>query len=320
MTGPVFYAFIMSFSRRTARLTGYAVVLLVLGSLVGLGAFMRRDAVRGPLILVHFPELATLSAGDPVVEQGVTIGAVEHIILKDGQAVATLRFHHHRTFSADTRFLNLSHSLMGARKVWVIPGTSPEPLDAASVQRGAFAPGLPETLHRVHELVEKITVLRTAADSLLGTEGLARLMGPLDAAHASLEAIAHSVEKGTAAVRAGLEGVTASAQAATRIAATLRTASPAAAQALGRADTLLAAAVRTETTLATALTSLETLVTTLSDTTTGPWGAGRLVNDRALYDSLLTAVRALDQTTRALKAGGLDDEFRIKPRLIKPRL
>ncbi len=305
----------MPFSRRTARLTGYAVVVLVLGALVWLGMFMLRDAVRGPLIWVHFPELGTLSAGDPVVEQGVTVGAVERIILKGGHAHTALRFHHHRTFPVDTRFLNISHSLMGARKVWVIPGTTAEPLDAAAVQRGTFAPGLPETLHRVNELVEKVVALRATADSLLAPDGAARLMEPLDAAHAFLETIAHSVEEAAAAVEAGLEGVTTSAQAATRIAATVRAASPAATRARARTDTLLAATGQAEATIAAALTSLETLAAVLNDTTTGPLGAGRLVHDRAVYDSVLTLVRALDQTTRALKAGGLGDGFRINPRL-----
>ncbi len=300
----------MPFPRRAARLTGYAVVMSFLVAGVCFGVFLFRDAVRGPLVRVHFPELATLAEGDPVVERGVTIGRVERITLTAGRPQATLRFFHHRVFPTDTRFVNLSHSLMGARKVWVIPGTSPASLDITQVQKGAFAPGLPETMHTVEELVARLAILRTTADSLLAAGAATALLEPLDAAHGLLNRVAASVEAGAATLDEGRDALRSAAHAAERMAHAVRDASPAADSAAGRVRALLQASVHAEATLAEALTTLESLAIALDDTTAG----GRLLNDRGAYDSLLMAVRARGSVTRARKSGGRGDDNRIRPR------
>lgn len=304
----------MPFSRRAARLTGYAVVVLVLAAGACFGAFLMRDAVRGPLVWVRFPELATLSEGDPVVSQGVAVGVVERITLAEGRPLTALRFFSHRSFPADTRFDNLSHSLMGARKVWVTPGTSSTALDLTQVQAGTFVPGLPETMHKVEALVRRVALLRTAADSLLAAGGATTLWEPLDAAHDLMTTLAASVEDGAATLHAGVAAMRSATHATERIAALTRAASPATDTAVARTQTRLTAARHAEASLANALTTLESLTGTLRDTAY-VLGAGRLLDDSRMYDSLVHVVHALDAVTRSLKAGGLGDDIKINPRL-----
>jgi hypothetical protein len=60
------------------------------------------------------------------------------------------------------------------------------------------------------------------------------------------------------------------------------------------------------------LSRLETLAATLqSDTGV----AGRLLADRALYDSLTRGVETLTRLSRALEDEGLGDSAKIRPRL-----
>lgn len=306
-----------STARRSARLTGYLVVILCLGMLAGFGIFLVRDAARGPLVWVRFPELATLSEGDPVVERGVAVGRVERITLRDGRPHAGLRFFHHRDFPADTRFVNLSHSLMGARTVWMIPGSSPAPLDLARPHRGEFAPGLPETLHKVDALVARVRLLRTTADSLLSAGAAAGLLEPLDAAHALLNTVAASVNAAAITLDNGIASLRAAGHAADHITGAVRSASSEADTAAARTRALLAASAHAEATIAAALTSLESLTATLQDSssTADDLSFGRLLNDRSLHDSLLHMVQTLGAITRTLKAGGLGEDITIRPRL-----
>ena len=118
-----------------ARPVGYVLVLAVLIGFILAAAFLFHEVTRSPRIIrVHFPEIATLGEGDPVVQGGVPVGKVVSIRLPpphspSHDAMVEIELFHHRPLAADARFLNFSHSLMGARKVWIVPGISPLPLD-----------------------------------------------------------------------------------------------------------------------------------------------------------------------------------------------
>jgi ABC-type transporter Mla subunit MlaD len=301
-------------STQTARILGYS---LVLGTLVLLGllaTFLIREAAHtGRTIRVRFPEIATLSQGDPVVERGVTVGKVRRIALTEGgEPVAELQIFDHRFLAADTRFTNVSHSLMGARKVWMQPGTSPLPLDEAVVQAGFFVPGLPETLHKVSALTDGVRQLQAETDRLFDDQG--SLAGPLalqrqlDEALRALEEMSRTLEGAAAGLRSGMAALTAAGD---RTAGGLRGAEPGLDRARLRIETLLASFEKTEASLVEALAQTERLAAAANDTT----GAGRLLTDRAAYEGLVKSLETLVAATRLLKLEGLGDEMKIRPRL-----
>lgn len=300
-------------SRSLARWVGYAVISGVLGVVVAVLGLSLGAKAKTTEVLVRFPELATLREGDAVVENGVSVGEVEAIALSEGRPVVTLRLHHHRTLAADTRFLNLSHSLMGARKVWLVPGTSPAALDPAELHEGEFVPGLPETLHKVDSLVSVVARLRATTDTLIVAGGAgAALLGPLEGALAGLDDLSARLDEGARALRTGLNTVDHAARRAAALTTSARAGEPSLDTAHARSRALLASAARAETTLAAALDALEGRLAALADTSR--MGAGRLLNDRALYDSLTRGLNTLKDLTHMLKRGGLGDDIKIKPR------
>jgi ABC-type transporter Mla subunit MlaD len=288
--------------------------------LIGLvlaAAFLVREVARSPrLIRVHFPEIATLSPGDPVVQGGVQVGAIESIRLDSSgagtDALVTLELFHHRPLARDARFLNFSHSLMGARKVWILAGASPHPLDESKVQKGLFAPGLAETLHKVDSLVVVIARLRDQTERLLTEDN--PLRSPVAAARL-LDTAAHRLNHLTgrlasarAALLTSLQGLNSAAEQTRR---GVRAAEPPARTALLRARDLVDALESVQENLDTLLTRLEKITALAGDST----AAGRLLYEDAAYAKLEKSVRLLEKTARLMEKDGLADSIKIRPKL-----
>jgi ABC-type transporter Mla subunit MlaD len=301
-----------------ARLLGYAILGGALVAAVMFAAFVVSEIARPDRIVrVEFPEIATLSEGDPVVENGVEVGKVRSIRLAPPPARARveLELFHHRPLSRDTRFVNFSHSLMGARKVWVVPGSlnpSRDPLDESGVQAGLFAPGLAETLHKVDSLTLRVAGLRAETERLLTGDNpvLAPLEAQrrLEAAARSFDALAAKLGDAQASLGSGLGRLQSFARTLDRDA---REAGPRLDTAFARADLLLGSVRRVQNDLDTALARAAALAAMARDSA----GAGRLLHDDAAYVRLRQSVRLLEQATRLLQKDGLGDSVKIKPRL-----
>jgi ABC-type transporter Mla subunit MlaD len=250
-----------------------------------------------------------------VVENGVPVGRIRSLELDGDSPVAELQLFHDRFLAEDTRFVNFSHSLMGARKVWMLPGASARPLDETAIQDGLFAPGLPETLHKVNTLVEKVAEWREQADRLLVDtgfeEGTSRspfaAQQALEEALQSLGALSASLDGASAALQAGLAAVTPTGD---RIADGLRGAEAGLDGAVRRSRGLLRSLQGSEAEITALLDQAERIAGALENTT----GAGRLLTDRTLYESLVENVEALTAAARLLRADGLGDSLKVRPR------
>ena len=301
-----------------ARPIGYALVAAVLVGLFLAGAFLTHEITRSPRIIrVHFPEIATLGEGDPVVQGGVPVGKVTSIRLPaedspDRDALVEIELFHHRPLAQDATFLNFSHSLMGARKVWIVPGRSPLPLDESRIQEGLYQPGLAETLHRVDSLVFLIARLRAETDRLLTEDN--PLKSPLaaarrlDSAAMRLDQITGRLESARAALEAGLTGFS---SAANQIRQGVRAAEPPLHASLQNARQLLTAVESVQKNLDSLLVRVEKITAMAGDST----GAGKLLNTSVAYDQLEQSVRLLEKTARFMTKEGLADSVKIKPRL-----
>jgi ABC-type transporter Mla subunit MlaD len=300
-----------------ARPVGYAAVLAVLLFTGLAAAFLVREAAREPRVIrVHFSEIATLGEGDPVVQGGVPVGAVRSIRLAPlpsgaTDAVVEIELFHHRFVARDARFLNFSHSLMGARKVWLLPGASTVPLDESALQPGVFAPGLAETLHKVDSLVPVIVRLRDQAERLLTEDNPLRspvaAARRLEAAVLALDRVAASLDTARAALEPALRGFSSAGQ---RTGRNVRAAEPPLQAALLEGQKLLAAVESVQRNLDTVLTRVEKAGALAGDSA----GMGRLLHDGSAYDKLEQSVRVLERVARLMERDGLDS-LKIKPRL-----
>jgi ABC-type transporter Mla subunit MlaD len=302
-------------SRNTARILGYSLILGVFLLLFFLAAFFLREAAHtGRTIRVHFPEIATLSEGDPVVENGVAVGKVRRISLDGDRPVAELQLFRHRALPEDTRFVNLSHSLMGARKVWIVPGNSSRPLDESLVQPGSFVPGLPETLHKVSGLVERVTRLRAEVEAL--DSGKVSLFAPLavrqrlDNALRILTALSASLDRSATSLQSGTAKL---AETGKRATGALRGAESGLDTATARVGNMLAAFEDAEAGIGAALSHIERLASVANDSA----GMGKLLTDSTAYELLIQSVETLNQMTRQLRREGLGDSAKIRPRTRK---
>jgi hypothetical protein len=301
--------------RTLARPLGYLLVAGVLVLAVFFGVFVVREfRDPGTRVRVRFAEIATLSEGDPVVENGVAAGRVESIRLDSIGAVVTLKLDRRALPPSDTRFVNFSHSLMGARKVWVRPGASPLPLDTSRVQEGVYVPGLPETLHKVRVLNERLAAWREASNKLLGggdSAAVLRAVGAMERVFARLAAMDTSMESAAGDLHkgvAGLSGFEAKGSAAAR------RAGPEVASAAKRVAQARASMAGLESELSVSLARLEAMAAAI-DADTGI--AYKLLADRKLYDSLVGGMENLTALARRFRDEGLSDSVKIRPRLRK---
>jgi ABC-type transporter Mla subunit MlaD len=312
-----------------ARLVGYSVVFVFLGGMIGIAVFAVRDSMSmAPQVQVEFEEMSTLGVGDPVVLNGVAIGKIESIELKADRAVTRLRFFSHRSFASDTRFYNISHSLMGARKVWVVPGNSTEDLDLTQKHSGVFVPGLPETLHKVDGLVARVAHLREEAEGMFieasmspqpGALAQGRAAGPMKAfaslenAHAGMARLSEALAQADLLLRQAVAVLSSAAEGGMTATAFIREGAPATDSALARAEQFHVMLAASEGPLNEALTLLESLNKLAADSS----GAGRFLSDDREYGRLVATHRALDSLTKALRKGGLGDEMKINAGLKK---
>jgi ABC-type transporter Mla subunit MlaD len=314
-----------------ARLVGYAVVIASLVGLFLAGSFAVQEWTRPHRTLqIHFPEIATLSEGDPVVQAGVSVGKVISIRLPssagvvsknpgavhhtDREAVVTIELDHLRPMPEDTRFVNFSHSMMGARKVWVVLGSSTRALDESRIQEGVYRPGIAETMHRVDSLVVVIARIRVETERLLTEENPLRsplaAARVLDSATGALGRLTDRIESARAALEAGLTGFSSAARNASR---STRAAEPSVNRALLEAREMIRTVEGIQKNLVAVMTRVEKITALAGDTT----GTGRLLGSRKAYEDLEKSVRLLEKAAEVLTKDGLTDSMKVLPRMIR---
>ncbi len=243
---------------------------------------------------VAFPTASGLMGGDPVEVQGVPSGKVDEIRYEDGRAVVTLELSEEVSLREGARVAIENVGIMGQKLVAIDAGP-PEapPLDKQTTLHGTYQPGIPQLVAGLSGTFETFERLTVRIDSLLATfedetgtgllaslENTARVTDELaqllSENRAELRGSIHSFSNTMSALEQALVGregqVGALIDRSARAAARLDSSLTAWDRAVGRADSLLAAAQEGHGTL------------------------GRAMTDPALYEEALRAVRE----TRAL--------------------
>ena len=89
-------------------------------------------------INITFENVSGLQLDDDVSVRGLRKGFVKDIKLDDSNILVKISIDESVQLSIDTQFWLTAVDLMGAKKIEIIPGSSPEPLDVNVVQRGLF--------------------------------------------------------------------------------------------------------------------------------------------------------------------------------------
>ncbi len=285
------------------RIAGYFGVLIILGFAIWFSTFLIHEVRRYDRILrVQFPELGTLIVEDPVVRNGVPIGRVKSLTLQNGQALAELELFHRDFIPADSRFINFNHSLMGARMVVLLPGSSKNPLDEATIQTGFFADGVAESLRRVNDLLATVATIRAQIDQLTSGPNAAispALLNHLNDNALQLNRLALKVDQGGKSLRAGLESWVHAEYALQKGLTTVHSGMDSSEKQI---TTFLNSANAAEQQVDMLLSSAEKLLVGVQDST---GITHSLLNDPKVYDNIKTSLVVLDSALRILQGDGL---------------
>ncbi len=286
-----------------ARLTGYATILAILIFAVWLGRVFIHEAFHpSRIVQVRFDDLGTLRTQDPVVQRGAQVGSVKSVRLEDGQAIAEIELYRSGFLASDSHFMNFNYSLMGARKIVLVPGISPAPMDEEQIQEGVFISGVGESIQRIGELLKLLAAIRAETNRLfvgpeapLSPEQLNQMTKNLEA----LNAFTRRIDESGKSLKVGF---TAWNKMGTSLRTGLRSRRTDSAE--KKLTNVLNFTLKAEESADATLNQLEKLLASIQDST---GVASSLLSNRQTYEDLEKSLQLLQTTLGTLQNNGLRD-------------
>jgi phospholipid/cholesterol/gamma-HCH transport system substrate-binding protein len=136
---------------------------------------------------VWFPNIGTLSVGDPVSISGVNKGKVSAIDLHDGGVKVGIQLANDVVLRADAVFTIKNVGLMGERFIDVRTGSLSDVLPTGVIARGEYDTGIPEVMGLMGRMTEDVRDLVTAVRSTIGADTTLQRIAAITA---SLEQVA----------------------------------------------------------------------------------------------------------------------------------
>lgn len=120
-----------------------------------------------------FPQVGTLSIGDPVAVLGVNKGEVKAIKLVDDKVSVTVSLASGVRLKEDASMAVMNVGLMGERFVEVNPGKSDQPLNLKQPLTGTYDTGIPEVMGMMGDVLIQVQHLVAVLDGTFGESGKA---------------------------------------------------------------------------------------------------------------------------------------------------
>lgn len=267
-----------------------ATLVLVGGVLWFKGYTLQRDTYD---LVVYFPQASGLAKGDPVEVAGVVQGAVSSIQYEKGRARIELELNRTAELYQGTTAIIANYGIMGQKFVALDPGRlAAGRLDPAQPLTGRYDPGIGDmmtnvgtSLARADTLVSQLIRILAAFDSAGGAPALGRMVR-------NTEKITGDLADITADTREPLKRSLRNLDAGTReLNALLQEKSP---KLKGTIDNLERASARFDTLTIQVLALNRDVRTSLEQLNKTDNTAGALLQDRQLYDRLLSTVSRTD--------------------------
>ena len=100
-------------------------------------------------ITLIFEDVGTLQPQDPVTKQGLIIGSVASVAYHDKSALVVISFDNPILLRDSSRFINYNYSLMGERRLKIIPSKKGSYIKPGQEIRGEFELGISEAMHKM---------------------------------------------------------------------------------------------------------------------------------------------------------------------------
>jgi phospholipid/cholesterol/gamma-HCH transport system substrate-binding protein len=161
----------------TNRKNNIVVGLFVILSLLILlfGVYFLKEATPGQksdTYYARFPQVSTLQDGDPIKVNGVKMGKVDGIELKDNRVRVTLKLDKGVKLPKDSEIRIQNIGLMGERQIGILLGKSAESWPTGSELDGQLDAGIAEAMGIAGEVfVESETLVRSLHNIMDSTVG-----------------------------------------------------------------------------------------------------------------------------------------------------
>ena len=263
-----------------------AITLLIYGIIWIRGT---RFGLQTYPVAVVFPNVGSLSAGDPVSVSGVQKGKVKKIELYRGDVLVHFTLEKDVVLKKDARFTVMNIGLMGERFVAVETGKSDTLLPPAPHPRGFYDTGIPEVMGMMGRMMDEVKQLVEALRGSIASPGyLGKLTSIVEQTEETSRRINNMLAKNENKVNTAFDDLS-------RAAGQLKTVIAKNVQAVDSTVTNLHAASRKITPLVNGLDSLRLSFSRIADQIEKQEGTlGKLVYDRTLYDQMRKTTRDLD--------------------------
>lgn len=277
---------------------GFTILVAAVVLTIGLMWFQGFQVGRGTYdIQAVFPMVGGIGPGDKVSVNGVEMGSVKRVQLRDKDVLLTMELSNRAKIPADSRVVLQTVGIMGERIITILLGESDAFLEPGTVMEGVYEPGITEALAFLGNIMDDLTKLTKDMEQIATTltEGdkLSRTVTNLAEITDRLRTV---LREDAPELGAGVRSFRRSSEAVDRLLAkhsgTIDTMMTSFAEAGGEMPEL----VRRMRTLTDSLTAI-TVKLQRNDNS-----AGALLSDRAFMDRLEAAVKSLDELIADVKA------------------
>lgn len=230
-----------------------------------------------------FNDTGGLRVGDPVTVLGVRKGKISDIRLEKEKIEVTMLLERDIKLKKDARAFIQDVGMMGDKRMYLLPGQSPELLSPGQPIQGTLAVGITETIARFGMVaVRSEEILATLQEKVVSEENVKAVRTSLDNLQVATTGLRKLVEGNQADLNASVKDFRVASGAMRRIS---EKSEPRIDAALARLET---ASARLDSLMAKAESSQGTV--------------GKLLNDKTLYEDMKRTVADVDDLVKDIKA------------------
>jgi len=277
---------------------GFTVFIAALVFIIGLMWFQGFKLARHTYELhAIFPMVGGITRGDKVNLNGVEMGSVRHVVLRDKDVLVTMELTSTARIPEDSHIVMQTIGIMGERVVTILLGTSNRFLEPGSIMQGSYDPGVAEALAFLGSIAGELTQLTKDMRRITGTLTQGdNFKNTVENLSAITERLRTSIEKNAPGFDAGMRSFRRSAETVDQLLT----------KHSGNLDTMITSFTEASKGMPELVRRMRALTDTLASITgtlqEDDTTLGALLSDRTLMDRLEKAVKDLDDLITDIRA------------------
>jgi phospholipid/cholesterol/gamma-HCH transport system substrate-binding protein len=277
---------------------GFTVFIASLVFIIGLMWFQGFKLARRTYeIHAIFPMVGGITRGDKVNLNGVEMGSVKRVVLREKDVLVTMELASSGRVPEDSRIVMQTIGIMGERVVTILLGTSDRFLEPGSIMQGSYDPGVAEALAFLGSIAGELTQLTKDMRRITGTLTQGdNFKNTVENLSAITERLRTSVDKNAPGFDAGMRSFRRSAETVDQLLT----------KHSGNLDTMITSFTEASKGMPELVRRMRALTDTLASITgtlqEDDTTLGALLSDRRLMDRLEKAVKDLDDLITDIRA------------------